>query len=261
MDRRKALLSLVRIRHTGQVVGIVAVLGAKQYGVSVQALLAIASFLCLSLALFAFDDAHDSASDRLVHPHRAIPLGVLTVKQVYMIGSLFFCLGLASASTLMLQQLILFLAVAGLGFAVIFVTLTSMMRALFTAAMMFLLVPFSTSMSARSLLFGLIVAIPHVAGSITKDFLHQTGDERVGLSPPAPWTRYLASGLFVLCGGIMLLPIALTSVSWLYLPLISPAVVSCLILGYKVFYQQYPKVYIYGGIGMLSTLVAFSIAV
>jgi len=259
MDRLKALLSLMRVRHTGQVVGIVAVLSVKRHGFSVQALLAIASFLCLSIALFAFDDAHDSEGDRLIHPHRPIPAGVLTVKQVYLVGALFFCLGLASAYTLRFQQFILFLVVAVLGFAVIFVKLTSMVRALFTATMIFLLFPFSTPMSAKSLLFGLIVALPHVAGSITKDFIHRKGDERAGLQPPAHWTRYLASGLFFICGGVILLPIALNLVSWPYIPVISPTFVSCLILGYKVFNQQYPKVYIYGGIAMLSTLVAFSL--
>ncbi len=261
MDRLKALLSLMRIRHTGQVVGIVAVLSVKQHGASMQALLAIASFLCLSIALFAFDDAHDSAGDRLIHPHRAIPLGVLSAKQVYLIGTLFFCLGLTSVLTLLFQQAVLFLAVAGLGFAVIFVKLTSLVRAFFTAVMMFLLFPFSMPVSEKTLLFGLIVALPHVAGSITKDFIHQTGDERVGLPPPTQWTRYMASGLFFLCGGVMLLPTVLSLVPWLYLPLICPALVSSLILGYKVLYRQYPKVYIYGGIAMLSTLVAFSISI
>lgn len=261
MDRLKALLSLLRIRHTGQVVGIVAVLSVKQHGMSVQSLLAITSFLCLSMTLFAFDDAHDSAGDRLIHPQRAIPLGVLTVKQVYVIGVLFFFLGLASAFNLLFQQLFIFLTIAGLGFAVIFVKLTSLVRALFTATMMFLLFPFSMPVSEKSLLFGLIIALPHVAGSIVKDFLHRTGDERVGLSPPAQWTRYMASGLFVLCGGVMFLPIAVTSIPWFYFPLISPAVASCMILGYQVFYQQYPKVYIYGGIAMLSTLIAFSLTI
>lgn len=261
MDRFKAVLTLMRVRHTGQIVGIVAVLSIKQHGLSIQALLAIAAFLCLSIALFAFDDAHDSAGDRLIHPHRPIPAGVFTVTQVYLIGTLFFCLGLASASNLLFQQLVLFLVIAGLGFAVIFVKLTSLVRALFTASMMFLLFPFSMPINTKSLLFGLIVALPHVAGSIAKDFIHRTGDERVGLSPPAQWTRYLASSLFFVCGGVILLPIVLASVSWLYIPLIAPAFVSCLILGYNVLRLQYPKVYIYGGIAMLSTLVAFSITI
>ena len=259
MDRLKALTSLIRIRHTGQVVGIVTVLSIKRHGFSVQSILAIASFLFLSIALFSFDDAHDSVGDRLIHPNRLIPKGVFTVNQVYLMGAVFFCLGIASSYNLLFYQFALFLVVAVLGFAVIFLKLNSIVRAILTASMIFLLFPFSTSITSKSLLFGLIVALPHVAGSITKDFIHLKGDERVGLQPPAYWTRYVASGLFFICGGVILLPIALSLVSWLYVPLIVPTFVSCLMLGYKVLNQQYPKVYIYGGIAMFSALVAFSI--
>ena len=259
MNRLKALLSLIRVRHTGQVVGIVTVLSVKRLGFSIQSMLAIASFLFLSIALFSFDDAHDSVGDKLIHPNRPIPTGVFTVKQIYLFGTLFFCLGIASAYSLLFMQFVLFLVVAVLGFTVIFVKLTSIVRAIFTATMIFLLFPFSMSVSSKSLLLGLIVALPHVAGSVTKDFIHLKGDERVGLQPPAYWTRYVASSLFFICGGIILLPIILNLVSWFYIPLIIPTFVSCLILGYKVLNQQYPKVYIYGGIGMLSALVAFSI--
>lgn len=259
MNRLKALLSLIRVRHTGQVVGIVTVLSVKRHGFSVQSMLAIASFLFLFIALYSFDDAQDSVGDKLIHPNRPIPTGVLTVNQVYLFGTLFFCLGIASAYSLLFMQFVFFLVVAVLGFAVIFLKLNSIVRAIFTAAMIFLLFPFSMSVSSKSLLFGLIVALPHVAGSITKDFIHLKGDERVGLQPPAYWTRYVAGGLFFICGGIILLPIILNVVSWVYIPLISPTFVSCLILGYKVLNQQYPKVYIYGGIAMLSTLLAFSI--
>jgi len=259
MDRLKALLTLIRVRHTGQVVGIVTVLSVKRHGFSVQSLLAITAFLFLSIALFSLDDAHDSVGDRLIHPKRPIPSGAFTIKQVYLIGTLFLCLGLASASSLSFQQFVAFLVVAILGFAVIFLKITSILRAILTASMIFLLFPFSMAVSFKSLLFGLIVALPHVAGSITKDIIHREGDERVGLQPPAYWTRYVASGLFFLCGGVVLLPFVLKLVSWLYVLLIVPTFVSCLVLGYNVLNRQYPKVYIYGGIGMLSALVAFSI--
>jgi 4-hydroxybenzoate polyprenyltransferase len=234
-------------------------LSIKRHGFSVQSMLAIASFLFLSIALFSFDDAHDSVGDKLIHPNRPIPTGVFTVNQVYLIGTLCFCFGIASAYNLLFLQFLLFLVVAVLGFAVVFLKLNSIVRAILTASMIFLLFPFSTSISSKSLLFGLIVALPHIAGSITKDFIHLKGDERIGLQPPVYWTRYVASGLFFICGGVILLPIALNLVSWLYVPLIVPTFVSCLMLGYKVLNQQYPKVYIYGGIAMLSTLIAFSI--
>jgi len=259
MDRIKAFLALIRVRHTGQVVGIVTVLSFKSRGFSIQSMLAIASFLFLSIALFSFDDARDSVSDRIIHPKRPIPKGVFTVNQVYLIGIVFFCLGMLSSYSLTFYQFVLFLVVAVLGFSVIFLKLNSILRAIFTASMIFILFPFSMSINSKSLLFGLIVALPHIAGSITKDFIHLKGDERIGLQPPARWTRYVASFLFFMCGGVILLPIILNLVSWLYVILILPTFASCLILGYKVLNRQYQKVYIYGGIGMLSALVAFSL--
>ena len=259
MNRTKALLTLMRARHTGQVVGIVTVLSVKSGGFSIQSILAITSFLFLSIALFSFDDARDSIGDSIIHPKRPIPKGVFTVNQVYFMGIVFFCLGIASSYSLLLYQFALFIFVAILGLSVIFLKLNSILRAILTASMVFLLFPFSISITSKSLLFGLIVALPHVAGSITKDMIHQKGDERLGLQPPAYWTRYVASGLFFICGGIILLPILLNLVSWLYIPFIVPTFTSCLILGYKVLNMQYPKVYIYGGIAMFSALVAFSV--
>ncbi len=259
MDRIKALLTLMRARHTGQVVGIVTLLSVKSGGFSVQSMLAIASFLFLSIALFSLDDARDSVGDSLIHPKRPIPKGVFSVNQVYFMGTVFFCLGIISSYGLLLHQFALFLVVAVLGLSVIFLKLNSIVRAIFTASMVFLLFPFSIFITSKSLLFGLIVAVPHVAGSITKDFIHREGDERIGLQPPARWSRFVASGLFFVCGGIILLPIILNLVSWLYIPLIAPTFTSCLMLGYKVFKRQYPKVYIYGCIAMFSSLLAFSI--
>ena len=196
MDRTKALLTLMRARHTGQVVGIVTVLSVKSGGFSFQSILAIASFLFLSIALFSFDDARDSVGDSIIHPKRPIPKGVFTVNQVYFMGFVFFCLAITSAYSLLLYQFALFLVVAALGLSVIFLKLNSIVRAILTASMVFLLFPFSISITSKSLLFGLIVALPHVAGSITKDFIHRKGDERIGLQPPARWSRFVASSLF-----------------------------------------------------------------
>lgn len=60
--------------------------------------------------------------------------------------------------------------------------------------------------------FGLIFALPHVKESIEKDFIHRTEDKKVGLSPPAQWTRDLASDL-VFWWGVILLPSIMTSIS------------------------------------------------
>lgn len=259
MKKMKAFATLMRVRYTGQVVGIVLTLSIKSFGISSQSMFAIASFLCLCIALFSFDDAHDHMSDLIIHPGRPIPRGEFTVNQVYLIGVISFCLGVMSTFGLMLFQIILYLVAAILGFSVIFLKLPSILRAAFIASMIFILIPFSISISLKSLLFGLIVALPHLAGSIAKDFIHSKGDERIGLQPPADWERYVASFIFFMGGMIILLPILLNLVAWFYIPLILPTFTSCLILGIKVLSKHYQKVYIYGGIGMISALVAFAI--
>ena len=87
------------------------------------------------------------------------------------------------------------------------------------------------------------------------------GDEQIGLQTPSDLARYLSSFSFFLSSGIILLPILLDLLSWIYIPLIAPTLVSCLILGSKVLSRQYQKVYMFGGIGMVSTLVAFALTI
>jgi len=261
VEHLKALPALVRVRHTGQVVGIVSVLSIKSSGISVQSFFAIASSLFLCIALFSLDDAHDHISDSIAHPERPIPRGVFTPRQVYLIGAISLCLGVLSASGLTSYQLILFLAAVALGLSVIFLKLKSILRAVLTASMIFVLFPFSTLIGLKSMLFGLIVALPHIAGQIAKDFIHSEGDERIGLKPPPDRVRYVSSFIFFMSGGIILLPIILNLVAWLYIPLILPTLASCLILGSRVLSRQYQKVYIYGGIGMVSALLAFATSI
>lgn len=261
MERLRAFSALMRFRHTGQIIGIVSILSIKSHGVSAQSIFAITASLFLSIALFYFDDAHDHKSDLKAHPERPIPLGILTSNQVYLIGTASLCLGISFAASLTPSQLVLFLSAAVMGLASIFLKLVSIIRAAFTASMIFLLFPFSTSISLKCILFGLIVAFPHVAGSIAKDFIHSRGDERIGLQPPKYWTRYMASLIFFMSGGLILIPPILNLVDWLYIPIIFPTLMSCLVLGINVLRRQYRKVYVYGGIGMISSLVAFAISI
>jgi 4-hydroxybenzoate polyprenyltransferase len=259
VEKLKAVTTLMRVRHTGQVVGIVLVLSVKSYGISAQSIYAIISFLFLCIALFSFDDAHDYISDSIIHPSRPIPKGIFSVNEVYLIGIISFCLGILVAFGLMLYQFSVFLLVAVLGFSVIFLKLSPILKATFTASMIFLLFPFSTPMNLKSILFGLIVALPHFASSISKDFIHSKGDIRIGLQPPVEWTRYLASFTFFADGIIILIPIFLKLVSWSYIPLSLPTIVSCLILGKKMLTREYQKVYIYGSIAMISSLLSIAI--
>ena len=256
----KALLGLVRVRYTAQVVGIVSVLSIKSNGITTSSFLAITAFLFLCIALFSYDDAHDHVSDAIAHSKRPIPQGVFTPNQVHLIGSVFLLLGILVASALILAQLLVFLVIVIIGFAVIFVKLNPVLRATFNASMIFLLFPF-TSMRLEMILFGLIVALPHIGGSLAKDFLHSKGDETIGLQPPLDWARYLSSFIFFMSSGIILLPIVLNLLSWVYIPLIFPTLLSSLILGRKFLSRQYKRVYIYGGIGMVSTLVAFALTI
>jgi 4-hydroxybenzoate polyprenyltransferase len=255
----KGLFTLLRLRYTGQVVGIVMILSLKSIGFTIQTLFAVTAAILLCIAIFFFDDAHDEASDRIVHKRRPIPQGTFTTRQVYVMGTLALGMGVSCALFLQPHQTLLYVIVASLGLIVIFVKLDSIVKAILSSTMIFLLFPYSTTISNKILLFGLSVTLPHIAGSITKDFLHIHGDQQIGLHAPIAWAVYAASILFGLSAGVILLPAVFTLVSEWYILLVLPTVVSSLLLAYNIVKQHYQKVYIYGGIAMVSTLLAIAI--
>ncbi len=259
MERMKGFITLMRVRYTAQVVCIVVLLSLKSGGVSSQSMFAIASFLFLSIALFCVDDAYDNIGDLIIHPKRPIPRKIFTVNQVYLIGAILFCFGTLSVLSLMTHQIILYFIAAVLGFSVVILKLSSIWKATLTASMIFILFPFSTDIHLKTLLFGLMVSLPHFAGSISKDFIHWAGDEKIGLEHPKEWLRYLASFTFFINSLIILTPIILNIVPWSYFPMSLPTIVSCLVLGKKILNKKYQKVYIWGGIGMISSLLFISI--
>ena len=259
MERIKAFITLMRVRYTAQVVCIVLLLSLKSSGISNQSMFAIASFLFLSIALFCVDDAYDHEGDLIIHPTRPIPRGIFTVKQAYLMGIIFVCFGTLSAFGLMIHQIILYFIATVLGFSVIILKLSSIWKATLTASMIFILFPFSTTLHLKTLLFGLMVSLPHFAGSISKDFIHSVGDEKIGLEPPKEWLRYLASFTFFINSLIILTPSILNIVHWSYFPMSFPTIVSCLVLGKKILNKEYRKVYIWGGMGMISSLLFISI--
>lgn len=259
MQRLKAFPTLFRVRHTGQVLGIVSVLSFKNYGVSAPFLLSVAAAVSLCIALFSFDDARDHTGDALVHPDRPIPNGVYTPRQVYAVGIVALVVGGVFAANLLLHQFLLYLTAALFGLAVIFLTLESTVRATLVAAMIFALFPFAAPVEAVNLIFGLIVVLPHIAGSIAKDVVHAEGDARIGLSPPAPWGRAAASALFFVSSGLTLLPALLALVDRRYLLLILPTLTSCLLLGVAVLRGRYDRVYRYGAVGMVGALAAIAL--
>lgn len=247
----------MRPRHTAQMVGIVAIFSLTSHGVSVQSLYAISSILLLSIATFFFDDAHDYESDRIVHPQRPIPKGYITVRQAYFMGAITLLIGISLASMLFFYQFAIFLTLAIVSISIVFFNFKSILRASLTAFFIGALIPFGAFPDLKSVLFGLTVALPHVGGSIAKDFIHQRGDTIQGLEPPPDWSKYLASATFFLTGAIVWLPKILNFVTWLYIPPIILTYVSCMMLGIKILKGNYEKVYVYGGIGMCSSLTAF----
>jgi 4-hydroxybenzoate polyprenyltransferase len=259
VNRLQGFFTLLRLRHTGQVVGIVTVLSLKSVGFTLQAVLSITAALLLSTATFMFDDAHDESSDRIVHTQRPIPQGIYSGRQVYLMGILALGTGFGCAALLQTYQTLIYLFAASLSVVVIFLPLASSLRAILSAASIFLLFPFSTTLTLKTLVFGLAIALPHIAGSIVKDFLHTRGDQQIGLQTPVHWASPLSSALFTLSAAVLLMPAILQLVPELYVLIILPAVGSSLILSYNVIKKQYQKVYIYGGIAMVSTLLAVAL--
>ena len=253
----KAFLSLARTRHTFQIVGIASVFTISSHGLSAQSLYAIISALCLSIAIFFLDDAKDHESDRLVHPHRPIPKGKLKIRQVYLTGVVVLVLGILSASLLLIYQFAIFLIVVTIAAAIVFLNIPSVLRAVLTAILIGALVPFSAFPDLKTMLFGVMVTLPHIGGSIMKDFLHLPGDQRRGLDPPPTWAKYAAGSAFFLAGAVLWLPVLLTYVNWLYIPPIVVTFASSVLLGISALKGNYRKVYTLGSIAMPFTLIAF----
>ncbi|UCH69859.1 MAG: UbiA family prenyltransferase, partial [Candidatus Bathyarchaeota archaeon] len=240
-----------------QIVGIVAVFSVASHGVSIQTLQAVIAALFLSISIFFLDDAHDRESDRIVHPQRPIPKRLITSRQAYALSGILLVAGVLFASTLRLYQFAIYIVSIATAIAIVFFNIKSILRASLTAFLIWSVFPFAAFPGLKSVLFGLIMALPHVGGSIAKDFIHSRGDMVQGLEPPPDWSKYLASTAFFLCGAIVWLPTILSLVTWLYIPPIILADVSCVLLGFMTLKGRYKKVYVYGGIAMCSSLAAF----
>ncbi|UCD96766.1 MAG: hypothetical protein JSV35_01540 [Candidatus Bathyarchaeota archaeon] len=257
MQSLKAFTTLVRPRYTAQITGIVVIISLMDYGASLPTLFAVSSSFLLSIAVFVFDDARDVKADRIVHPERPIPAGSLTTRQGYMASALLTLAAALIASQLALIQFTIFLFSTMIAITIVFVNMTSTLRASLIALLIWSLFPFAGFPDLRNILFGSIVALPHVGGSIAKDFAHSKGDQLQGLEQPPVWSRYLASITLMLSSGIVWLLPVLDLVHWLYIAPIVFTSGSCIILSVEVLRENYGKAYIYGGIGMLSSLIAF----
>lgn len=257
LQKTNAFARLVRPRHTAQVVGIVAILSIASYGFSTHSLYTILSSFFLSIALFFLDDAHDYKSDIIAHSMRPLPKGLITVRQAYLGGVVALVLGTLFASQLLVHQLLIFSISTTIAVVVIFISIQSTLRACLNAFLIWSLFPFAAFPDLKTTFFGLIVALPHVGGSIMKDFLHQKGDETQRLSGPPDWSRLVAGGAFLATAVVACLPALLGFVSWLYVPPIVVTQICCVILAVKTWKCDYEKVYAFGAIGMCSSLAAF----
>ncbi|OGD44878.1 hypothetical protein A3K79_05295 [Candidatus Bathyarchaeota archaeon RBG_13_46_16b] len=257
MESLRAFARLVRPRHTGQIVGIVGILSIVERGFSIHSAFAVISSLFASFAIFVLDDAHDYQGDLTAHPERPIPKGVITVRQAYLAGVVLLSVGILAASTLLLYQFTIFLTLMIVAIAIVFFNIPSLLRAFIIAFLIWGLFPFSSFPTVKIMIFGLIVALPHIGGSIAKDFLHSSGDTAQGLNPPPHRSKYIASSAFFLSGAIIWMPIISSFFTWFYLPPIVLTCVTCIVLGVSVLKEEYRRVYAYGRIGMVSSLIVF----
>ena len=252
-----ALARLIRLRYTAQIVAIVAIFSITNHGFTTPSLSAIISSLLLSISIFCFDEAHDLRTDKIVHPNRPIPTGLITVRQAYLSGIIFLMVGIFLSSTLFFYQFVIFTVSSIIAIAIIFSSIKSIIRAFLNAFLIWTLFPFSAYLDLKTVLFGLIVAFPHFGGSIAKDFIHYPGDKIQNLEPPPVWSKYLVSTSFFIASALVFLPKLLNLVTWYYIPPIIFTNISCLMLGFYALKEQYNKVYFYCGIGMASALIAF----
>ena len=258
MEKLRTIAGLLRIRHTAQVAGIVALVGLKNrvdFGHLVSPVLAI---LSLTVSLFFLDDAHDYKSDVVVHPGRAVPRGVVASETLLFLGIPILVSAILVALTLSRFQLFCFATIAFSGLVVVYLRLPSVLRSMLAAYMIWALFPFGTgSMNAGTLLFGLVVALPHIGGNIAKDFIHQKGDQKIGLPRPHTKSKYIAASAFLTCSIVLWIPVALGLVNWYYTGFILLTFLSCLFLGAELLLNRFGKVYLLGAVGMIASLLAF----
>jgi 4-hydroxybenzoate polyprenyltransferase len=257
LKRLKTFAKLMRLRYVAQIVGIITIFSIASHGFSFQSLWAVISSLFLSIAIFFFDDAFDYESDQIVHKQRPIPKGYITVLQTYIWGFTFLAGGILLASFLLLYQFIIFLVITIVSLLIVFLKIKSILRAMLTAFIMGGLLPFAAFINLKILIFGFIVALPHFGGSIAKDFLHSAGDRFLGYDSPQYRFKYLISFMFFLSGIMLWIPLIMNLVTWYYVPPIIFTNISCIILGFNILKNHYEKVYVYGAIGMISSLLAF----
>ena len=240
--------------------GVTAIASFASHGFTIESIFTIIAIFFLAAGLYAIDDSTDLEADRIIHPQRPLPKGLINQRSTFALGLAFTIVGAFTSVNLRPYQIYLFFTIMTFGFAIIFIKLNALIRALLVSSMMGFLFPFGAFLDLQSILFGLMIGLPHIGASIAKDYLHVQGDSLQGFSSPPIWAKYLAAYLFLISGIVVWIPMILRLVNWLYAPFILVTCLCSLILFLKILKGDYQKVYPLGGIAMTFTLIAIVVS-
>jgi geranylgeranylglycerol-phosphate geranylgeranyltransferase len=236
----KGLVALLRLPYwlmTGGLSLLTALAITKGAFPSVQiAFLIFFSMACITSAGFAVNDYFDKESDAVIKPKRPIPSGALSLKQVIVVSTVLFSLGLVLALfinwlsfAILLADSALLMAYSALvkkksGFvANVLVGVLTGTAFLYGEAT--ISIPPSLSLVSLSLY---PIAFGTIGGNVLRDILSLEGDSKVGY-PTLPQkignvnSVKVAAVFFTICGLLAPLPFVLTkftNFSAYYLPLI-----------------------------------------
>lgn len=256
----KAYFSLVKPRHLMYVGSVTAIASFASHGFTVESMFTIIAITLLAAGLFAIDDSTDIEADRIIHPQRPLPSGLISQRSAFVFGLASVIVGAYTSLNLKTYQICLFFAIMTFGFVIIFIKLGTLIKALIVSCMIGFLFPFGAFLDLQSMLFGLMIGLPHIGASIAKDYLHVRGDSLRGLPSPPIWAKYLAAYLFLMSSIVVWVPKILRLVGWLYAPPILVTCLCCFILCLRILKGDYQKVYLLGGIAMTFTLMAFVVS-
>jgi geranylgeranylglycerol-phosphate geranylgeranyltransferase len=196
------------------------------------ALLIFFSMAAITSAGFAINDYFDKESDAVIKPKRPIPSGALTLKQVIVVSTALFAIGLALAALINLYS-----------FAILL--MDSLLLVVYSAIVK------KKSGFAANLLMGFLtgtafvygeaaigntitiislslypIAFGTIGGNILRDVLSLEGDSKVGYPTLPqkignPKSTRVAAIFFIVCGVLAPLPFFIGEFTILYVPLIA----------------------------------------
>ncbi len=231
----KGLVALLRLPYwlmTGGLSLLTALAITK--GVSLNAetvLLIFFSMACITSAGFSINDYYDRESDAIIKPKRPIPSGALSLKQVVIISTAFFAIGLGLASLinplsfliLLIDSILLLVYSATVKRKSGFVA-NILVGILTGTAFIYGEATVSNNITMISLSL-YPIAFGTIGGNVLRDILSLEGDSKVGY-PTLPQkigdarSAKVAAAFFVSCGVLAPLPYLIGAFSVYYLPLI-----------------------------------------